>query len=89
MGSSINIALPSIGKEFGVDAVTLSWITNIYLLCSAIFCIPFGRMADMFGRRRIYIIGIVIFTLSTILLSIPPSIALLIAFRGLIVKKCW
>ncbi len=52
MGSSVNIALPSIGNEFAADAVTLSWITTIYFLAAAIFLVPLGRIADITGRRR-------------------------------------
>lgn len=83
MSSSINIALPSIGKEFDLDAVTLSWVATIYLLASAVFCVPFGRLADIFGRRKVFLLGITIFTLSSFLLTGVSSGALLIALRGL------
>lgn len=83
MSSSINIALPSIGKEFGLDAVTLSWVVTIYLLASAVFCIPFGKLADIFGRRKIFILGVSIFTLASFLLTSASSGALLITLRGL------
>ncbi len=49
MATSINIALPSIGREFSIDAVTLSWITTAYLLAAAMFLVPFGRFADIRG----------------------------------------
>jgi MFS family permease len=52
MGSSINIALPSIAKEFGIDAVLLSWIPTSYLLATAVCLVPFGRLADIYGERR-------------------------------------
>ena len=83
MSSSINIALPSIGREFDLDAVTLSWVATIYLLASAVFCVPFGRLADIFGRRKVFLLGITIFTLSSFLLTGVSSGALLIALRGL------
>jgi len=54
MGSSVNIALPSIGKEFAMDAVLLSWITTSYLVSAAIFLIPFGRIADIHGRKKTF-----------------------------------
>jgi MFS family permease len=50
MGSSINIALPSIGKEFAMNAVLLIWVTTSYLLTVGIFLVPFGRIADIYGR---------------------------------------
>lgn len=50
MGSSINIALPSIGKEFAMDAVLLSWVATSYLLAAAMFLVPFGKIADIHSR---------------------------------------
>ena len=54
MGSSVNIALPSIGKEFAMDAVLLTWVSTSFLLGAAMFLVPFGRIADLYGRKRIY-----------------------------------
>ncbi len=44
MGSSVNIALPSIGKEFAMDAISLSWVVTAYLLATAVFLVLFGRV---------------------------------------------
>jgi len=52
MGTSVNMALPTIGAFFGSDAILLNWITNGYLLAAAIFSIPFGRVSDIYGRKR-------------------------------------
>ena len=81
MSSSVNIALPSIGKEFGMDAILLTWVTTSYLLASAIFLLPFGRMADIYGRKRIFTYGIITFTVSSLLVAISHSAVLLISFR--------
>jgi EmrB/QacA subfamily drug resistance transporter len=83
MGSAINIALPSIGEEFAINAIVLSWIPTAYLLAAAIFLVPFGRIADIYGRKRIFTYGILIYTISSILAAISTSAALLIAFRVL------
>ncbi len=83
MVSSINIALPSIGQEFGMGAVLMSWVPTAYLLSSAMFLVPFGRLADIYGRKRIFAYGIWIFTASSLLLAFSPSSAWLIAFRVL------
>jgi EmrB/QacA subfamily drug resistance transporter len=83
MGSSINIALPTIGMEFSADAVTLSWVTTAYLLAAAVFLVPLGRAADITGRRRVFFIGILGYTAVSILCSLAPSIPALIVFRGL------
>ncbi|TRZ53192.1 MAG: MFS transporter [Dehalococcoidia bacterium] len=81
MGSSINIALPSIAKEFAMDAVLLSWVATSYLLATAVFLVPFGRIADIHGRKRIFTYGILIYTVSSILSAISTSAAMLISFR--------
>ncbi len=74
MGSSVNIALPSIAKEFAMDAVLLSWISISFLLGAVMFLVPFGRIADLYGRKRIYTYGIMVYTLAALLsgLSIAP-----------------
>ncbi|MSS70714.1 MAG: MFS transporter [Candidatus Latescibacteria bacterium] len=83
MASSVNIALPSIGREFAVDAVLLSWIPTAYLLSVAVFLIPFGRAGDIYGRKKVFTYGTSIFTASTLLLSVASSVGELIAFRVL------
>lgn len=83
MGSSINIALPSIGREFAMDAVLLGWVATSYLLSAAIFLVPFGRIADIYGRKRIFTYGIIIFTFTSLILSISDSASMLITFRVL------
>jgi EmrB/QacA subfamily drug resistance transporter len=83
MGSSINIALPSIGNEFALDAVSLSWVATSYLLAAAMFLVPFGRIADIYGRKKVFVYGTLIYTLSSFLSAIAPSAVSLIAFRVL------
>jgi MFS family permease len=56
-GFSVIIVLPSIGKEFAMDAISLSWVVTAYLLTTAIFLVPFGRIADLYGRKRIFTYG--------------------------------
>jgi EmrB/QacA subfamily drug resistance transporter len=81
MGSSVNLALPSIGSEFGLNAVTLNWVVSSYMLSTAIFLLPAGRMGDIFGRKKIFTIGIFVFTLTMLLLSFTPGIEWLILLR--------
>lgn len=83
MGSSINIALPSIGKEFNLDAILLSWVATAFILSVAVCLIPFGRIADIHGRKRIFILGIIIYTLGSTLAGFSVSAAMLIASRAL------
>ena len=83
MASTVNIALPSLGKELSLDAVTLGWIATAYLLSSAALLVPFGRIADIYGRRKIFTWGIGIFTLSSLLCGLANSATMLIACRVL------
>ncbi|MDD4874645.1 MAG: MFS transporter [Dehalococcoidales bacterium] len=83
MGSSINIALPSIGAEFSMEAVTLSWVVSSSLLSSAVFLLPMGRIADIYGRKRVLTLGIIAFTIFSFLLAINNSPSFLIVLRVL------
>jgi EmrB/QacA subfamily drug resistance transporter len=79
--SSVNIALPSIGKAFLMDAILLSWVNLSYLLASAMFLVPFGKIADIYGRKRIFTYGIMTFTLASVGSTISNSAIMLICFR--------
>ncbi|MGB9593519.1 MAG: MFS transporter, partial [Anaerolineae bacterium] len=83
MGSAINIALPSIGKDLSMNAVLLSWIAMAYSLSSAIFLVPFGRAADIHGRKKVFLAGVVIFGTFSLLCGLATSGTMLIAFRVL------
>jgi len=83
MGSAINIALPSIGREFQMDAVSLNWVATAYLLTTAILLLPFGRLADIHGRKRVLIYGTIVFTASSLALAFSPSATALISLRAL------
>lgn len=82
-GSSFNIALPSIAREYALSAVSMSWASLAYLLTSAMFLIPFGKVADMYGRKRVFLYGIAVFTVASGLLAVYPSSSTIIAFRAL------
>jgi EmrB/QacA subfamily drug resistance transporter len=81
MGSAINLALPSIGKDFNASAIELGWIASSFILSSAIFLLPFGRLADITGRKKVFTYGIILFTLSTFLIIFSWNIESLIIFR--------
>lgn len=73
MGSSVNVALPSIGSEFGMGAVLLSWVNTGYLLAAAVFLIQLGRLGDIHGRKRVYLCGVVVFTAASVLIAVAGS----------------
>jgi EmrB/QacA subfamily drug resistance transporter len=81
MGSAVTIALPSIGKELLLDPVILGWIVTAYLLSSATLLVPFGRIADLYGRKKIFTCGMVIYTLSSLLAGLASSANMLISCR--------
>lgn len=83
MGSAVTLALPTIGEEFGANAVTLNWIVSSYMLSTSILLLPAGRVGDILGRKRIFTLGMIIFTLTMILLTFTPGIRWLIAARVL------
>ncbi|MCK5124423.1 MAG: MFS transporter, partial [Dehalococcoidia bacterium] len=74
-------ALPTIGEELSVDAVTLGWIATAYILSSAALVVPFGRIADIYGRKKIFTYGTVIFTLSSLFSGMADSATMLITCR--------
>ncbi|GAK49490.1 putative transport protein [Candidatus Moduliflexus flocculans] len=83
MTSSINVALPSIGREFALTSVELGWIASSYLLASAAFMLAFGKLADIYGRKRIYRAGMLVYTAGSALSAFPPSAPVFIAFRAI------
>jgi len=57
MASSLNVALPSIGPEFAMGLILLGWINNAYLMACLTFMIPFGRLGDIYGCKKIFTRG--------------------------------
>lgn len=81
--STVNVALPTIAKEFLMDAITLSWVATAYILTAAALLMPFGRAADIYGRKRVFVLGTSVFTASSFLLGVAWSAGSLIVFRVL------
>ena len=81
MISSVNIALPAIGKEFKSDAVLLSWVATSYLLAAAVSLVPFGKLADIYGRKKVFLSGQIIVTVTSLLAAFSVSAPMLIVFR--------
>ncbi len=83
MASSMNVAMPLIGKEFGLSAVTLGWVLTAYTLTAAMFLVPFGRLADITGRKRIFAIGLGLDIAGATLGALAPSAFVLILARAI------
>ncbi|MBC7294065.1 MAG: MFS transporter, partial [Thermoleophilia bacterium] len=82
MTTSINVALPTIQGEFSLGPVALGWLPLAYLLSTAAFLVPFGRLADLHGRRKIFLLGLIIYAFSTLAFAFSPIYALLVTFRA-------
>ncbi len=81
MGSAISIALPPIGMEFGSDTILLGWIVTAYFLAAGIFSVPSGRLADIIGVKKVFTVGIFVYTIGSVLSAIAPSAEFLIGSR--------
>ena len=81
MISSVNIALPAVGREFKTDAVMLSWVATSYLLAASVSLVPFGKLADIYGRKKIFLNGQIIVTVTSLLAAFSVSAPMLIVFR--------
>ena len=81
MISSLNIALPAIDRQFRPDAVMLSWVATSYLLAAAVSLVPFGKLADIYGRKKVFLVGQIIVTITSLLAAISVSVPMLIVFR--------
>ncbi|GAB2811320.1 MFS transporter [Actinocorallia aurea] len=79
----LNVALPSIKTEFGSSVTGLQWALDAYTLVLAVFLMPAGALADRIGRRRVFRIGLAIFTAASLLCSLAPGLGWLIAARVL------
>jgi MFS family permease len=81
LGAAVNIAIPSIAREFDMNAVSTGWIAMSFLLSSAVFMVPFGKVADIVGRKKIFLYGNLIVALSSLFCALSASGAMLIASR--------
>jgi len=81
MGSASNIALPSIAKSFNMDAVLLSWVPTSFILATVVSLVPSGRWADIYGRKKTFLCGYIIFTISSLFCGLSFGAPMLILFR--------
>src|SRR5213592_1471171 len=81
--SIVNVALPSIGKDLHFSEDDLSWVVNAYTLVFGGFLLLGGRMADVLGRRRLFMVGLVVFGLASLLGGLSTNEGQLIAARAI------
>jgi len=82
-GTIVNVALPAIRASLGFSEAGLSWVVNGYLLTFGGFLLLGGRAGDLFGRRRVFVVGLVLFTVASLLCGLAGSQATLVAARAL------
>ena len=80
--SIVNIALPSIGEDVGISQENLSWVVNAYVLTFGGFLLLGGRMADLLGRRRVFMAGLVVVAVASLFAGFASSEGVLIAARA-------
>src|SRR4051794_23245728 len=80
-GTVVNVALPDIGRDLGASTAALQWILNGYLLTLASVILLGGSLGDRYGRRRIFVAGVALFTAASLLCALSPSAGVLIGAR--------
>src|SRR5207247_2437042 len=79
----VNVALPTISTELHTGVSGLQWVVDAFTLALATCLLTGGTLGDRFGRKRMFLVGLTIFTSGSLLCGLAPSIGALIAFRGL------
>jgi len=79
--SSVNVALPVIGREFALNASLLGWIATSMLLAQSVFVVPFGKLADIYGRKKLMIIGTAVYTAGSVMAALAQGIFFLLFSR--------
>ena len=80
-GTVVNVALPDIGRDLGASTSALQWVLNGYLLTLASLILLGGSLGDRYGRRRVFVLGVMVFTAASLLCAIAPSSGFLVAAR--------
>src|SRR6266852_1206513 len=81
-GTVVNIALPTLQATMGATIADVQWVVEAYTLFLAALMLTGGALGDRFGRKRIFLIGVVVFTAASIACGLAPTMRALIAFRG-------
>lgn len=81
--SVVNTVLPVIRDSFGTDMSSIEWVLMAYLLTVIVLLLSFGRVGDMMGHKQVFVLGLVVFTLASLLCGLSPNAPFLIGFRAL------
>ena len=83
MGAAVNIAMPDMAKEFSMSATMMGWVAMSFLIASAAVLLPVGKLADITGRKQMFIYGNIVLMIASVLCAVAGSGIMLIAFRVL------
>jgi MFS family permease len=81
--SLVNLGLKSIQQGLHADTATLQWVIDLYILTYAVFILTGDTLGDLYGRRRVFLIGVIIFGLGTLVCAVAPSAEILVLGRGI------
>lgn len=81
MGSSLNLSIPAMERDFEVSGALVGWVVNAFTMSVAAMSVPFGRVADITGRRRVFMTGVAGFGIISFLCMFSPDITVLLALR--------
>ena len=81
-GTLVNVALPVMQRELSIDVGVAQWIVEAYLLLLSSFVLVGGALGDRFGRRRVFVAGVILFALASLACGLAPGASLLIAARA-------
>jgi len=81
MISAVNVALPTIGLEFGMQSIELGWVQASYLLASVVMLVPSGRIGDIKGRKKVFLLGLIIYVISSVIILFPITKEVLLILR--------
>jgi EmrB/QacA subfamily drug resistance transporter len=81
--SAVNIAVPSIASDIGLDTSTLPWLIASYSIAFASFLLPAGKLGDLYGYRLVYLIGMALFAVTSLVNAVSPNQYVLFVFRAL------
>src|SRR5919106_3592950 len=79
----VNVALPSIRQDLGFSETSLVWVVNAYMLTYGGFLLLGGRLGDLYGRRRLFLMGLTFFTIASVVCGLSSSQAVLVAARAI------
>ena len=80
--TALSVALPAIERDLHSDVTTVQWVINGYAMVFGVLIVTGGRLADMFGRRRVFVLGAAIFAVFSVIGGLTPNISLLLVCRG-------